>query len=83
VALYQGKPIKQTHQSGAASVHSKSSVNDAKLDPTFICNAFKRSRFYLFTQRKPTEMPDHETEKIGLVGRDVHNESVASKLVSQ
>jgi len=49
VALYQGKPIRQTQQMGAASVHSKSSVNDAKADPTLFCNAFKKSRFYLFT----------------------------------
>jgi peptidylprolyl isomerase domain and WD repeat-containing protein 1 len=79
IALYQGKAIKQTSQMGAASVHSKSSVNEAKLDPTFFCTAHKRSRFYLFTQRKPTELPDHETERLGLVGRDVHNESTSTK----
>ncbi len=49
IALYQGKPIKQQTSSGAVNVHAKSSAQEAKMDPTFICNAFKRSRFYMFT----------------------------------
>ena len=86
LALYQGKPVKQQASSATVNVHSKSSVAESKLDPTFICSAFKKSRFYLFTQRRPTEMPDHtdqaSAEKIGIYGRDVHNESLTQKLVT-
>jgi len=28
------------------------------IDPTFVCSAFKKNRFYLFTQREPIDPED-------------------------
>lgn len=40
----------------------------AEEDPTLVCCAFKRQRFYLFTKREPADVDDSSA------GRDVFNE---------
>ena len=32
-------------------------ADDATADPTFVCTAFKKKRFYLFSRREPDETP--------------------------
>ena len=44
-------------------------------DPTMICCAYKKNRFYLLTQREPV---DPEEQK-GAVGRDVFNEKIGKE----
>ena len=51
VSLYWAKQMR-VQNSASASVHDKSSAK-TKSDPTLVCNAFKESRFYLFTRREP------------------------------
>jgi hypothetical protein len=34
------------------------SAQSRDIDPTFICSAFKKNRFYLFTQREPIDPED-------------------------
>lgn len=36
---------------------SKSS-QERGIDPTFACSAFKKNRFYLFTQREPEDVEE-------------------------
>jgi len=51
-------------------VRPNASKNDPKNrpDPTIICTSYKKSRFYLFSRREPS---DAEFDKIG---RDIFNE---------
>jgi len=60
LALYQGKT------SGSAATENLQT--NPKPDPTLICTAFKKNRFYLFSRREP------DTEESMEEGRDVFNE---------
>jgi len=61
IALYQGIPRKD---------HSITShKTKEELDPTIVCTAYKRSRFYLFSRREPEE---HQAKK--QTSRDILNE---------
>ena len=40
------------------------------MDPTFICNSYKKNRFYMFTRRMPVDQGAKET------GRDMFNENI-------
>lgn len=58
IALYQGKPQKSISQAkSAVGYGGKSSSSVIDIDPTFLCTAYKKNRFYLFTQREPID-PD-------------------------
>ncbi|XP_071799440.1 peptidylprolyl isomerase domain and WD repeat-containing protein 1-like [Asterias amurensis] len=69
LALYQGckKPSK-----AALSVEMQASENPALMkmtsDPTLVCTAFKKNRFYLFTMHEPDDAKSADAE------RDVFNE---------
>ena len=63
VALFQGRAKLAANMIGTGV---KLTDED---DPTLFCAAFKKSRFYLFTRREPTE-PDGDDQ----VGRDIFNE---------
>ena len=43
-------------------------IEIAKFDPTLVCTAIKKNRFYLFSKREPMETGAKET------GRDIFNE---------
>ncbi len=49
IALYQGKPQKSAQQAKAAVGYGGKSAQTSDVDPTFVCSAFKKNRFYLFT----------------------------------
>jgi peptidylprolyl isomerase domain and WD repeat-containing protein 1 len=61
ISLYQGIP-KKNH-----SITSHRTKEE--LDPTIICTAYKRNRFYLFSRREPE---DHQAKK--QTSRDILNE---------
>ncbi len=61
LGLYQGTPKKNPSTSALASREEQ--------DPTLFCTAYKRPRFYLFSQREPEE---HQAKKE--TSRDVFNE---------
>ncbi|XP_054764435.1 peptidylprolyl isomerase domain and WD repeat-containing protein 1-like isoform X1 [Lytechinus pictus] len=69
LSMYQGKP-KQTK--GALTLEMTASDNPSLMgseaDPTLVCSAFKKNRFYLFTRREPDDAKSNEAE------RDVFNE---------
>ncbi|XP_024539754.1 peptidyl-prolyl cis-trans isomerase CYP71 isoform X2 [Selaginella moellendorffii] len=58
------KKVKKIPAAGANAVDQKESVTD----PTLICCAFKKHRFYIFSRREPEEAEDASK------GRDVFNE---------
>ncbi|KAL7009101.1 Peptidyl-prolyl cis-trans isomerase cyp15 [Cystobasidiomycetes sp. EMM_F5] len=67
ISLYQGAPIKKGLQTIAMAASENPLLNQAKTrDPTLFCTAFKRSRFYMFSQIEPES--DSKAE------RDVFNE---------
>lgn len=77
IGLYQGKPSRyvgaQQQQSGTKQEN----------DPTFVCSAYKRNRFYLFTQREPADVEEEPIQKVPQqqpqVGRDVFNERIGKE----
>ncbi|KAK9892527.1 hypothetical protein WA026_020512 [Henosepilachna vigintioctopunctata] len=68
IALYQGSASKNK---AAVTLEIEASNNPTlealKPDPTLICTAYKKSRFYLFSRREPDEL-------IGDQDRDIFNE---------
>ena len=74
LALFQGKP-KEEGQSASAAVGSglikasESAMTAKGEDPMLFCTAFKKNRFYYFSQREPEDGVDAHT-----IGRDVWNE---------
>jgi len=62
IALYQGK------STGSAATETLN--RNAEHDPTLVCSAFRKHRFYLFTRREPTM--DESSD--GVVLRDIFNE---------
>ncbi|KAK3089441.1 hypothetical protein FSP39_003617 [Pinctada imbricata] len=69
ISLFQGTGKKQK---AAVDVEMAASDNpllqNVTFDPTLICTAFKKNRFYLFTRREPEDTKSADTE------RDVFNE---------
>jgi peptidylprolyl isomerase domain and WD repeat-containing protein 1 len=65
ITLYQGTPKKDRRMRGA-----RPGTEAPEKDPTAVCTAFKKSRFYLFSTREPREV----TEAGDKVRRDVFNE---------
>eukprot|EP01104_Vermistella_antarctica_P017578 TRINITY_DN6243_c0_g1_i1.p1 TRINITY_DN6243_c0_g1~~TRINITY_DN6243_c0_g1_i1.p1 ORF type:complete len:636 (+),score=170.85 TRINITY_DN6243_c0_g1_i1:96-2003(+) len=63
IALYQGRVT------GTAAMGDKN--DNAAQDPTLICTAFKKHRFYLFTRREPSDVRESD---MMASGRDVFNE---------
>lgn len=55
------------------------------IDPTFVCSAFKKNRFYLFTQREPIDPEDTQKGAAAMLqggeslGRDVFNEKIGKE----
>ena len=73
LALYQGTPkvdSQMMHSRMAEKPKSREEMEKSATtaDPLFVCTAFKKSRFYLFSSREPAE--DESLEG----GRDVFNE---------
>eukprot|EP01094_Clydonella_sp_ATCC50884_P027649 TRINITY_DN8036_c0_g1_i1.p1 TRINITY_DN8036_c0_g1~~TRINITY_DN8036_c0_g1_i1.p1 ORF type:complete len:677 (-),score=194.06 TRINITY_DN8036_c0_g1_i1:304-2169(-) len=62
LSLYQGKTTLNT-ATGEISLN-------AEEDPTLICTAYRKARFYLFTRRDP----DDSANEITGTGRDIFNE---------
>ena len=83
LALYQGTPkvdSQMAHSRMADKVQNREEMNKAATtaDPLFVCTAFKKSRFYLFSSREPVE--DESLEG----GRDVFNEKpTAAEIVME
>ncbi|TPX34041.1 hypothetical protein SmJEL517_g03184 [Synchytrium microbalum] len=72
LALYQGAPRKKTLITMAMAASDNPALQNAELsDPTLFCTAYKRNRFYLFTQRDPNEAQEQGTAG---GGRDIFNE---------
>ncbi|KAG0171762.1 Peptidyl-prolyl cis-trans isomerase cyp15 [Apophysomyces sp. BC1034] len=69
VGLYQGAPRKKGIYTMAMAASENAAIKESEaLDPTLLCTAFKRNRFFLFTRREPYE----DDSKRG--DRDVFNE---------
>jgi peptidylprolyl isomerase domain and WD repeat-containing protein 1 len=76
IALFQGRPVEigsSVEQSlGAGLIQSSSSaLKEVQIDPTVFALAFKKQRFYCFSNREPEE-PD--PANVLTTGRDVYNE---------
>ncbi|KAI9488051.1 peptidyl-prolyl cis-trans isomerase cyp15 [Zychaea mexicana] len=69
VALYQGAPKKKGVYTLAMAASDNATLKESEMvDPTLLCTAFKRNRFFMFTRREPY---DDEGQK---GDRDVFNE---------
>uniref|UniRef100_A0A8C3ACJ9 peptidylprolyl isomerase n=1 Tax=Cyclopterus lumpus TaxID=8103 RepID=A0A8C3ACJ9_CYCLU len=76
LSLFQGV-AKATHV--APTVEMKASVNPAldnvEQDPTIICTAFKKNRFYMFSKREPEDTKSADSD------RDIFNEKPSKEEV--
>ena len=88
LALYQGTPavdvqleLARNQAAGkTASTVAEMTEDEEGSDPTLVCTAFKKKRFYLFTRREPDETAAADALEGG--GRDVFNEKpTADELV--
>lgn len=72
LALYQGRRGKNQSGKPSITIEMQASDNPAlqkdTTDPTLICTAFKKNRFYLFSRREPDDTKSADAE------RDVFNE---------
>ncbi|KAI8053441.1 hypothetical protein BDF22DRAFT_725943 [Syncephalis plumigaleata] len=69
MTLYQGAPKKKATVTLAMAASSNPLVKEKeKKDPTLLCTAFKRNRFYLFTRKDPESDASHQGD------RDIFNE---------
>ncbi|XP_067678099.1 peptidylprolyl isomerase domain and WD repeat-containing protein 1-like [Haliotis asinina] len=76
LALFQGSGRKKKAAVDADMVASDNPIlQNVQLDPTLLCTAFKKNRFYLFTKRAPEDTKSAETE------RDVFNEKPSKEEV--
>mmetsp|Transcript_81871 Transcript_81871/g.265340 ORF Transcript_81871/g.265340 Transcript_81871/m.265340 type:complete len:625 (+) Transcript_81871:68-1942(+) len=66
IALFQGKPMKKKVEAGVAVVEGQNDFKESA-DPTAVCTAYKKQRFFLFTTREPPESTAD-------YGRDIFNE---------
>ncbi|KAJ3328777.1 hypothetical protein HDU76_009310 [Blyttiomyces sp. JEL0837] len=73
LTLYQGAPKKKTLVTLAMAASDNAVFKESEeLDPTLICTAFKRNRFYLFSRREPDS---GESSGAGTsTSRDIFNE---------
>ncbi|ORY51823.1 hypothetical protein BCR33DRAFT_752713 [Rhizoclosmatium globosum] len=74
IALYQGAPKKKAMGllSHAMVASENSALKDLEAqDPTIICTAFKRNRFYMFSRREPDS---GDATAATSTGRDIFNE---------
>lgn len=75
ISLYQGTPKKDHQMQHALGGANKNTIKDRensesdKNDPTIVCAAYEKERFYLFTKREPLADQGAQSE-----GRDVFNE---------
>lgn len=71
VALFQGKPKSLIQSSVTVEMEASENptLDAVKSDPTVFCTAFKKSRFYLFSNREPDDSLSVEAGD-----RDVFNE---------
>eukprot|EP00397_Hematodinium_sp_SG-2012_P037438 GEMP01040579.1.p1 GENE.GEMP01040579.1~~GEMP01040579.1.p1 ORF type:complete len:614 (+),score=127.20 GEMP01040579.1:270-1844(+) len=65
VYLFQGKAQKKKLDLGESVVNDKE-MTTLKTDPTIFCTAYKKHRFFLFSNREPSDIADQ--------GRDIFNE---------
>ncbi|XP_037295171.1 LOW QUALITY PROTEIN: peptidylprolyl isomerase domain and WD repeat-containing protein 1-like [Manduca sexta] len=69
LALFQGRP---NQPKVATTLEMEGSENptllNIKIDPTLLCTAYKKNRFYLFTQRSPDDIKSPDAD------RDIFNE---------
>ncbi|KAK9408511.1 Peptidylprolyl isomerase domain and WD repeat-containing protein 1 [Crotalus adamanteus] len=76
LALFQG--VAKKHRA-AVTVEMKASDNpvlqNIQADPTIICTAFKKNRFYVFTKREPEDTKSADSD------RDVFNEKPSKEEV--
>ncbi|CAG8504844.1 42642_t:CDS:10 [Gigaspora margarita] len=69
MALYQGAPRKKAIVTLAMAASDNPLMKESETtDPTLFCTAFKRNRFFMFTQREPDSHDSHKGD------RDVYNE---------
>ncbi|KAL2608859.1 hypothetical protein R1flu_027432 [Riccia fluitans] len=68
IALYQGGSSSKKVKKIPSVVMNANDQHEPLTDPTLICCAFKKHRFYLFSRREPEEAED------ATKGRDVFNE---------
>ncbi|GAB6022344.1 Peptidylprolyl isomerase domain and WD repeat containing protein 1 [Chamberlinius hualienensis] len=69
IALFQGKPQKSKTAMSLELQASDNPVHEnVSPDPTLFCTAFKKNRFYVFSQREPEDSKDADTD------RDIFNE---------
>ncbi|KAI8579693.1 hypothetical protein K450DRAFT_241062 [Umbelopsis ramanniana AG] len=69
MALYQGAPRKKGIMTLAMAASDNQALRETEeLDPTLFTTAFKRNRFFMFTQREPNAYDDSKGD------RDVFNE---------
>ncbi|WFD43214.1 peptidylprolyl isomerase [Malassezia psittaci] len=71
VSLYQGTPDRKYATSIDLAASENPLVQKHELDPTLFCSAYKRARFYMFTQQEPDNDPN---SKLSGGDRDVLNE---------
>ncbi|KAJ3345581.1 hypothetical protein HDU91_007304 [Kappamyces sp. JEL0680] len=68
LALYQGAPKRKTVKTLEMAASENVALQESEeTDPTIICTAFRKNRFYLFTRREPDSSS-------GSGGRDIFNE---------
>ncbi|KAG9292622.1 hypothetical protein G9A89_006994 [Geosiphon pyriformis] len=69
MSLYQGAPKKKAVVTLAMAASDNPLMKESEsTDPTLFCTAFKRNRFFMFTQREPDAQDSHKGD------RDVFNE---------
>ncbi|CAG8599667.1 27760_t:CDS:10, partial [Racocetra persica] len=69
MSLYQGAPKKKMIVTLAMAASDNPLMKESEAtDPTIFCTAFKRNRFFMFTQREPDAHDSHKGD------RDVYNE---------
>uniref|UniRef100_A0A8C5LZ60 peptidylprolyl isomerase n=1 Tax=Leptobrachium leishanense TaxID=445787 RepID=A0A8C5LZ60_9ANUR len=77
LAVFQG--VAKKHRASVTTVEMKASDNPVLMsiqpDPSIICTAFKKNRFYMFTKREPEDTKSAESD------RDVFNEKPSKEEV--
>lgn len=68
LSLYQGNPKKTQALTIEMTASENPTLQARETDPTLVCSAFKKNRFYLFSRREPDDAKSNEAE------RDVFNE---------
>eukprot|EP00933_Yihiella_yeosuensis_P037393 TRINITY_DN31312_c0_g1_i1.p1 TRINITY_DN31312_c0_g1~~TRINITY_DN31312_c0_g1_i1.p1 ORF type:complete len:624 (-),score=121.52 TRINITY_DN31312_c0_g1_i1:265-2136(-) len=66
VSLFQGKPLKKKVEQGVSVIEGENDVKE-KRDPVVLVTAYKKQRFFVFSEREPPESAAD-------IGRDIFNE---------